>query len=69
MPPNRIDVRTSVDALQFGPCWQRRVAATYGDVEVAYLAKADLITNKRAVARPQDLLDVAALEASPDDDD
>ncbi len=68
VPPNRIDVLTAVEALRFESCWQRRVSATYGDVPVAYLAKADLITNKRAVARPQDLLDVAALEAPSDDD-
>jgi hypothetical protein len=34
----------------------------YGDCEVAYPCRADLITNKRAVGRPQDLLDLRALE-------
>ena len=65
VPPNRIDVLTSVAALEFAPCWQRRVESMYGDVPVRYLAKPDLITNKRAVARPQDLLDVEALEREP----
>lgn len=32
---------------------------------VHYLAKADLITNKRKVARPQGLEDVRALEREP----
>lgn len=62
VPPNRIDVQTSVDGLDFAAAWPRRVLAAYGDAQVAYLAKADLIVNKRATARPQDLEDVKALE-------
>ncbi|MEO6597110.1 MAG: hypothetical protein ABIP94_20390, partial [Planctomycetota bacterium] len=49
MVPNRVDVLTAVDGLQFAPCWDRRSRSTYGDVEVAYLSKADLIINKRTV--------------------
>jgi hypothetical protein len=60
--PNRIDILTAVEGLDFADCWQRRALSTYGDVPVAYLGKADLIVNKRAVGRPQDLEDVKALE-------
>lgn len=62
LPPNRIDILTAVDGLQFAPCWDRRVTAHFGDVDVAYLAREDLIVNKRTVARPQDLEDVRSLE-------
>lgn len=62
--PNRIDVLTAVDGLEFGGCWERRVSGRYGDVPVAYLGKLDLVINKRAVGRPQDLEDVKALERS-----
>jgi hypothetical protein len=65
LPPNRIDILTAVDGLDFGACWPRRVTSTYGDAPVHYLAKADLITNKRTVGRPQDLEDVRALEREP----
>ena len=65
LAPNRIDVLTSADGLEFSSCWQRRVAAQYGDVAVAYLCRADLIRNKRTVGRPQDLEDVRALEGEP----
>lgn len=65
MPPNRVDVITAVDGLAFAPCWERRVGARFGDVEIAYLAKTDLIVNKRTVGRPQDLEDVRALEREP----
>jgi hypothetical protein len=60
--PNRIDVLTAVDGLDFADCWPRRAQSTYGGVPVAYLGKSDLIANKRAVGRPQDLEDVKALE-------
>jgi hypothetical protein len=33
-----------------------------GDLDVPVLGKSDLIRNKRAVGRPQDLLDVTELE-------
>ncbi len=62
VPPNRIDVLTAVDGLEFAACWERRATSTYGDVPVAYLSREDLIVNKRKVGRPQDLEDVKALE-------
>jgi hypothetical protein len=65
LPPNRIDILTAVDGLDFAACWPRRVASTYADVAVNYLAKSDLILNKRHGARPQDLEDVKALEREP----
>ena len=58
----RIDILTSVEALEFGPCWKRRDPGKYGGLDVPYLSRVDLIRNKRAVARPQDLLDVARLQ-------
>lgn len=65
LPPNRIDILTAVDGLDFAACWPRRVVSAYADVAVHYLAKSDLILNKRHVARPQDLEDVKALEREP----
>ena len=60
--PNRIDVLTSVEALQFEDAWRRRVPTTYGGVAIHVLSAEDLVINKRAVARPQDLLDVEKLK-------
>jgi len=60
--PVRIDVITTVDGLEFEPAWQNRVAAGYGGVPAFVLSRDDLIRNKRASARPQDLADIAALE-------
>ena len=52
--PNRIDVITSVDALDFGRCYERAFLTTYGGIPIRVLAKEDLITNKKAVGRKQD---------------
>ena len=41
----------------------RATRGRYGDVELGFLSVEDLIENKRRVGRPQDLLDIAKLEA------
>ena len=61
-PLTRVDILTSIEALTFGGCWERSVATSFGGVPIRVLGIDDLITNKRAVARPQDLLDVEWLE-------
>lgn len=63
--PNRIDVLTEVDGVDFAEAWERRAPGRLGRCDVAYLSVKDLITNKRRVGRPQDLLDVAKLRALP----
>ena len=60
--PNRIDILTSIEAVLFAEAWERRIESTYGGVTIHVLGFADLLRNKRAVGRPQDLLDVANLE-------
>lgn len=64
VPPVRVDILTSVEGLLFTPCWDRRVVSDFDGVPIAYISKADLIANKRAVGQPQDVLDVRALESS-----
>lgn len=59
--PNRIDVLTEADGVDFDSSWKRRVEGPFGDVTVPWMAVEDLIVNKRAVGRPQDLLDLAKL--------
>lgn len=65
MPPNRVDILTAVDGLQVQPSWEQRCRARFADVEVAYLSREDIITNKRTVGRPQDLEDAKSLERTP----
>lgn len=61
--PNRIDLLTRLWGVDFQDAWSRRVAGTLDEIPVSMLSREDLIRNKRATARPQDLADAAALEA------
>jgi len=61
--PNRIDLLTRLWGVDFDQAWDRRLSGTLDSVPVAILSRADLLTNKRATGRPQDLADIAALEA------
>jgi len=64
VPPNRIDVLTSADGVTFDDAWATRVETSYGE-QTAWIPSAEVLTrNKRACGRPQDLLDVIALECA-----
>jgi hypothetical protein len=60
-PPVRVDILMGLTGLEFEPAWSRRVAGSYGEVAIHFLSIEDLIINKRAAGRPQDLLDVENL--------
>lgn len=62
-PPFRIDLLTSIDGVTFEEAWPRRIRVEIAGVEVPVLGRGDLLTNKRAVGRPQDVVDVAWLES------
>ncbi len=62
--PNRIDVITSIEGVEFRDAWANRVKSTYDGVPISILGMQDLLTNKRIVGRDQDKLDVAKLEAA-----
>lgn len=64
VPPGRIDVITQVSGLSFAEAWPHRLeVAFFGRPACPILGREDLIRNKRASARLQDLADVEALEA------
>jgi hypothetical protein len=61
--PRRIDILTRISGVEFAVAWSRRVEAEFAPgVRAFVIGREDLITNKRAAARPQDLADVAVLE-------
>lgn len=64
-PPVRIDLITSATGVDFVDCWDRRMMVQVGAVEAGFISEADLIANKKASARPQDLVDVQVLEEQP----
>ncbi|MBI1319367.1 MAG: hypothetical protein GC168_10545 [Candidatus Hydrogenedens sp.] len=60
--PVRIDLLTALSGVQFDACWERRREFVLDGLDVSAIAPEDLIANKRATGRPQDLADVSALE-------
>ena len=60
-PPNRIDILTSISAVDFDSAWQSRVETTIDDLPVSVLGWDDLLRNKRASARKKDLADIEKL--------
>jgi len=61
--PNRVDLLTRLWGVEFEQAWAGRVDASIDRIPVSFVSRQDLIRNKRATARPQDLADAAALEA------
>lgn len=65
-PPNRIDLINTIDGVAFEAAWNTRVSGEYGDVPVAFIAKDELLLNKRSTGRDKDLLDVKCLTSPKD---
>lgn len=59
--PNRIDFLTGIEGVTFEEAWTNRVSTSYDGIPFPLIGKQQLIKNKRAIGRPQDLLDVARL--------
>lgn len=63
--PVRIDVITEVDGLDFASAWQHRHLRQLEGLALPVISRDDLIINKKASGRLQDLADVEALERLP----
>ncbi|MGZ5505159.1 MAG: nucleotidyltransferase [Limisphaerales bacterium] len=61
-PPYRIDILTSIDAIEFEAAYQKRKTIRAQGLTLPLIGRAELIANKRATGRPQDIADVAKLE-------
>jgi hypothetical protein len=61
--PRRIDILTSIDGVSFRDAVSDHLLVSIDDLKVPVLSRSALIANKRASARPKDLLDVATLES------
>ncbi len=62
VPPVRIDVISSISGVEFPEAWETRVVTRFVDQEVGAISRENLIRNKRASGRTQDLADLEALE-------
>ena len=62
VPPMRLEILTSIDGVDFEACFNNRLIVDFGDFEVNIISKSDLLINKRASGRPQDLVDFDKLQ-------
>lgn len=61
-PPNRIDLLTSADGVDFEDCYKARVVFNINSVDVNFIDVESLKVNKRTTGRSQDLADLEALQ-------
>ncbi|MDP2647410.1 MAG: hypothetical protein Q8P24_20975, partial [Desulfobacterales bacterium] len=62
LPPMRLEILTSIDGVDFKTCFNNRITEDLGDFKVNFISKGDLLINKRASGRPQDLVDFEKLQ-------
>lgn len=62
-PPFRIDILTSIDGVAFDQAWEKKIVVELNGMKVPFIGREDLIANKKAAGRPQDLADVSRLTA------
>ena len=68
-PPARIDILQHIDGVTFDEAWENRIEGLIdGDISAAVLSRADLIRNKLATGREQDILDAKQLRSAGGND-
>jgi hypothetical protein len=63
-PPLMVDILPAIPGVDFDSAWERRTDIEIDPVSglrASVMSRADLIAAKLAAARPQDMIDVAAL--------
>ena len=59
--PDRIDLLTGLTGLTFPEAWSSRLTATVEGLPLPVIGREELLRNKEATGRPQDLADAAWL--------
>jgi len=68
-PPARIDILQHIDGVTFDEAWKNRIEGLVdGQIKAAVISRDDLIRNKLATGREQDILDSKNLRAASKDD-
>lgn len=62
VPPNRIDILTTISGVIFSDCYPSRLAFDVDGIPVCLIDLDHLMTNKRATGRLKDLADVEYFE-------
>ena len=59
--PVRVDIINDITGVEFNDAWKKKVRGKYGNVEVNFISKTDLIKNKTSTPRLQDKADAEEL--------
>ncbi|MDQ3219674.1 MAG: hypothetical protein ACR2M8_13465 [Pyrinomonadaceae bacterium] len=62
-PPNRIDIITSCEGVEFSVCYASKMKIEIDGLSVNFIDQVNLLKNKQAVGRPQDAADISNLES------
>jgi len=60
--PVMIELINSISGVSFETAWKNKVQGPYGNSKVNFISRPDLLKNKKAWGRPQDLADLAELK-------
>ena len=67
VPPARIDLMQRIDGISFDEAWKNRIQGLIdGEISVMVISRNDLIRNKLASGREQDILDARKLRERED---
>ena len=61
--PCRIDILTDIDGVEFDEAWANRKYIKIHSIDIPVIGMQELLKNKRAAGRPQDIADVTRLES------
>ncbi|MDB5231476.1 MAG: nucleotidyltransferase family protein [Chitinophagaceae bacterium] len=61
-PPLRIDILNSIDGVGFDEAYKNRQVIEEAGLNILYIGLEDLIKNKKAAGRKQDIADIAELK-------
>lgn len=67
-PPLRIDILTSIDGVTFSEAFGYKRIIDIDSISVAFIGFNQLIANKKASNRPQDIVDIASLQKGKKDE-
>ena len=62
MPPNRIDILTDLETLDFETCYAQKEVLNLDGLEISFIDFDSLIQSKLAAGRPQDKVDAKKLK-------
>lgn len=63
-PPVRIDILMSIDGVEFTHAWSNRQEGDFVGIPAHFISADDLIINKSASGRPQDIVDIESVRSA-----